>query len=52
VKWGHLEEIETYSFAQPHVVEAIVNHIFGAARQGVATTYNKAGLTGRAARPA
>jgi hypothetical protein len=35
------EEIETYSFALPHVVEAVVNHISGAAKQGVAGTYNK-----------
>src|SRR5262249_14997010 len=40
VKRGHLEEIETYCFAQPHVVEAIVNHISGAAKRGVAGTYN------------
>jgi hypothetical protein len=44
VKRGHLEEIETYFFAQPHVVEGIVNHVFGAAKQGVASTYNKAVL--------
>ena len=42
VKRGHLEEIETYFFAEPHVVEAIVNHISGAAKAGVACTYNKA----------
>jgi integrase len=42
VKRGHLEEIETYCFAQPHVVEAIVNHISGAAKAGVAGNYNKA----------
>src|SRR5262249_17019592 len=42
VKRGHLEEIETYCFAQPHVVEAIVNHICGPAKQGVAGTYNRA----------
>src|SRR5262249_17593121 len=42
VKRGHLEEIETFCFAQPHVVEAIVNHISGAAKAGVAGNYNKA----------
>src|SRR5215470_17950326 len=29
VKRGHLEEIETYSFAKPHIVEAILNHVSG-----------------------
>jgi integrase len=42
VKRGHVEVIETYCFAQPHVVEAIVNHISGAAKAGVAGNYNKA----------
>jgi integrase len=42
VRRGHLEEIETYCFAQPHVAEATVNHISGAAKAGVAGTYNKA----------
>ena len=42
MKRGHLEEIETYCFAQPHVAEATVNHISGAAKAGVAGTYNKA----------
>jgi integrase len=41
VKRGHLEEIETYSFALPHVVEAIVNHVSGS-KAGVAGIYNKA----------
>ena len=27
-------------FAQPHVTEAILNHINGSAKQGVASTYN------------
>ena len=40
-KKGHLEEIETFCFAQPHVVEAIVNYISGV-KAGVAGTYNKA----------
>lgn len=31
-----------YSFAQPHVIEAIVNHVSGAAKKGVAGIYNKA----------
>jgi integrase len=42
VKVGHLEQIETYRFALPHVVEAVVNHISGAPKAGVAGTYNKA----------
>jgi integrase len=40
VKRGHLEEIETFCFAQPHVVEAIVNHISGA-KSGVAGVYDR-----------
>jgi integrase len=35
---GRLEEIETYSFAQPHIVEAVVNHVSGY-KAGVAGTY-------------
>jgi integrase len=34
-------EVETYSFAQPHVIEAVVNHVSGH-KAGVAGTYNKA----------
>ena len=36
---GHLEEIETYSFAKPHIVESILNHLLGSR---VARTYNLA----------
>jgi len=38
VKRGHLEEIETYSFAKPHIVEAILNHVSGH-KGGVAGHY-------------
>jgi integrase len=34
-------EVESYAFAQPHVVEAIVNHVSGH-KGGVAGVYNKA----------
>ena len=36
------EGTAAYSFAQPHIVEAIVNHVSGQAKKGVAGTYNKA----------
>jgi len=36
------EGTSVYSFAQPHIVEAIVNHVSGQAKKGVAGTYNKA----------
>jgi integrase len=35
----HVNEL---GFAQPHVTEAILNHLSGAAKQGVAGTYNRA----------
>jgi integrase len=35
----HVNEL---GFAQPHVTEAILNHISGSATRGVAGTYNKA----------
>jgi integrase len=38
---GRDGKIDTYSFAQPHVVEAIVNHVSGH-RAGIAGVYNKA----------
>ena len=38
VKRGHLEEIETYSFAKPHIVEAVLNHVSGH-KGGVAGVY-------------
>ena len=35
----HVNEL---GFAEPHVTEAILNHISGSAKQGVAGTYNRA----------
>jgi len=38
-KKGHLVESETYSFAKPHIVESILNHLLGSK---VARIYNLA----------
>jgi hypothetical protein len=38
VKRGHLDDIETYSFAKPHIVEAVLNHVSGH-KAGVAGVY-------------
>src|SRR5262249_35480575 len=37
-----LNELGGSTFAQPHVIEAIVNHVSGGAKAGVAGVYNKA----------